>query len=151
MVNNPNPRRVVSGACNIQVKGKRQKITNGPVYDLATVQQLVAQHGVKTINDNAEYSKKSSFTPELTDEEIAKIILSLRQGDHYDQTSERCATTYRITVDADEYVICWNRTKGIEDLSQQIGDFVYLKFGYSLTGNKCLIVSVKPSVKNNRP
>lgn len=150
MVNNPNPRLVVAGACDIKVKRRRQKIANGPVYDLGKVQKLVQIYGVKTINDQAEDNKATCFDPELTDDEIAEIILSLRKLDHYDG-SERCATTVGLMVDADEYVICWNRTKGIEDLSRNSGLFVYLKLGYSPTGTKCLIVSVKPSVKNHRP
>lgn len=150
MVNNQNPRLVVPGACNIKLKQGRQKITNGPVYDLGTVQKLVRIYGVKTINDQAEENKATCFDPELTDDKIAEIILSLRKVDHY-QGSERCGTTVGLTVDADEYVICWNGTKGIEDLSRNSGLFVYLKLGYSPTGTKCLIVSVKPSVKNHRP
>lgn len=150
MVNNPNPRLVVLGACDIKAKNGRQKISNGPVYDLVKVQKLVQLYGVKTINGQAEHNKTTHFDPELTDDEIAQIILSLRKIDHY-EGSERCATTVGITVDADEYVICWNRTKGIEDISRNSGLFVYLKLGYSSSGTKCLIVSVKPSVKNHRP
>lgn len=147
MVNNPplhklNPRLVASGACAINQIDGRDKISNGPVYDLAIAHRLVSQYGLAVINTSARDDMANEFIPEFKEHELKSLILALRHKDHY-VGSERCATTNGITVDSDGYRIFWNRTKNNE--WPKNGQKIYVKFGFRENMNKCLVVSIHPS------
>lgn len=144
MVNNQNPRILVPGACKTKAGAHgRTKITNGPVYDLEIVKRWAATHGIWVINDSAEDDMAKSFDPEMQEDELAKLVHCLTTN-HF-IGSERCATTPGTTVDADEYEICWSRAREREATNPIFGRWLYIKLGFSLSGNKCLVLSIHPS------
>src|SRR3989339_1776423 len=81
MVNN-NLRILVYGACTTTVRAKdgRTIITNGPVYDLAVSQSLLKVHGLRVLNDKADFDMDLDFTPALTDEELVDFFFWLKDG-----------------------------------------------------------------------
>jgi hypothetical protein len=132
---------MVPGDYSIRIIDRRRKIINGPVYDLATAQQLLKIHGLHVVNESADDDMITEFRRGLTSEDLKKIILTLG-GNHYDD-SEICSTSKGMTIDADGYTIYWNRTREIE--SMQAGQKTYIKFGFRDNNPKCLIVSIHPA------
>lgn len=143
MVNNPNPRQVVFGSCQVKVSASgRQKIDNGPVYDLAIVKQLVRSYGVTPMTNNSDQHMALTFVPLLGKAELAELVLCLRVDEHYIE-SERDYVRSGMLVDADAYKIHWHRTKRAE--CKRTGLPVFVKFGFRESNPNCIIVSVHPS------
>lgn len=121
--------------------GGRKRIINGPIYDLSVAQTLVHRHGLCVINDSANDDMVQAFDPALNEGDLVVIFGALRD-DHYCE-SETCGTSVGMTIDADAYVIHWNRVKKCE--SQSNGRKIYLKFGFRDNLLKCLVVRVHPA------
>ncbi|GEC97705.1 hypothetical protein ZRA01_37780 [Zoogloea ramigera] len=132
----------MSGACIIELSDDddRQRIANGPVYNLAKVQKLVDLHGFVVINEKAQDDQKQDFVPPLSDDELRKIIRSL-EARHFHR-SERCITTNNMIVDADGYSISWLRSRKCEADRPGTGCDVYVKLGFRESNPKCLILSI---------
>lgn len=140
MVNNQKHRLLVAGACSIRIGASgRIKITNGPVYDLKEVQQLLKVHGLRVINNDA-HRDQQNFYPELTDDELGKFILALIENDHLE--SERCRTSGGQRIDCDAYTMKWNRNRCCR---WEYAAKLYVKFGFSHQDSRCLVLSIHPS------
>lgn|SRR3989339_371711 len=141
MVNN-NLRILVYGACTTTVRAKdgRTIITNGPVYDLAVSQSLLKVHGLRVLNDKADFDMDLDFTPALTDEELVDFICALSDADY--EKSERSATSVKKTVDCDGYAMHWNR---LRKCRWAHGLKIYVKFGFFENNPRCLVVSIHPA------
>ena len=94
------------------------------------------------MNDKAEDDMEREFDPELTPDELIKIIRSLRNDPNYLE-SERCTVRNNMTVDSDEYRIHWNRNR--KSACNRTGLPVLLKFGFRESNPKCIIVSIHPA------
>ncbi len=140
MVNNPNVRMVQPAHTKTKVSGKRTKITNGPLYDLAIAKALLRQHGLRVVNEKAGEDMLCHFDPILTEDELAVLILAF-DARHYVE-SERCATSVGMEVDCDGYAICWNRSTCREWAH---GRKIFVKFGFRAANPRCLVVSIHPS------
>lgn len=141
MVNNQNCRKLQAGQCQTRTTGRGgTAICNGPVYDLVGAQLMLSTWGMRVINESALASQTEDFQPELTDDELCNFILALT-GDDY-VGSERCNTTPKIVLDCDEYATKWNRNT---QKRWEHGAKIYVKFGFTLTPTKCLVVRVHPS------
>ena len=141
MVNN-DPRKLVYGACATKVSKKgRTHITNGPIYDLSIVQQLVKANGFRVITEDAELDKKIEFSPELTDDELIDFICALQSSDY--ENSERCKTSVGRTTDCDSYAMHWNRSRKCR---WSHGFKIYVKFGFFENNQMCVVVSIHPAL-----
>lgn len=146
MVNNPALRRLVVGQYDLSkaTADGRQRVRNGPIFNLVAVKKLVRDNGVHVLNPNADATMSQDFSPELLTEEIEDIIVNgLRFDDaksHYVE-SEICKAN-GMPVDCDAYSIKWNRRKRTESNYSQA---IYLKFGFKDNRPLCLIVRVHPS------
>lgn len=143
MVNNLNPRLLVFGACQIRSTGDgREKIDNGPVYDLAIVKQLVSRHGVFPMTNRSDNDMASAFVPMLDRAELAELVMCLNGNDHFIE-SERDVVRAGMLVDADAYRILWHRIKRAE--CKRTGLPVFVKFGFRESNPNCIIVSIHPA------
>jgi len=141
MVNNLILRKILVGQYRLRTtKDGRTKLRNGPIYELSVVQQHIKSHGLVVVNEDAEEDQEKSFSPELEDDELADLILTLEHH-HYDD-SERCGTTNGMLVDADGYTIYWKRRTRTESPH---GEKTYVKFGFRENRDTCLVVSIHPS------
>lgn len=144
MVNNPNPRLLVFGNCQVRLAADgRQKIENGPVYDLAVLQLVAKTCGIRVINDKAVDDMAHEFDPAMLDDELVALVAALKPL--HCIGSERCATSVGMTVDADEFAIEWNRARECESTRSGFGVMVYLKLGMSVAGKLCLVLSLHKS------
>lgn len=141
MVNNPTPRILVTGACVLRPTADgRRKIHNGPVYDLAVVQRMLPEHGLRVVNDTADKDMRIKFKPLLLDEELPPVILALRSELRVE--SERCRTSLGFEMDCDAYRIKWDRTRCRE---WEHANPIYIKFGFRDNNPRCLVASIHPS------
>ena len=120
----------------------RDKINNGPVYDLKIAQQEVRKR--KFFYATAKAAEDQYEVP--GGNELRAFIEALTHHQHYND-SERCQTSPAITpppwiLDADSYAMNWN-----SDYQQEYGDApgYYLKFGFSETATNFQIISMHES------
>jgi len=149
MVNNQNLRIVDPCNCNIvptpDAKGVlRRRITNGPVYDLMAVKDVVSNpdNSIKFVTSNAAHDK---FKFDMGPRALRPFIAKLKAGaDGHYKHSERCEASPATIpppweLDCDAYAMKWNRIT-----QQEFSDGMefYLKFGFSDHTPGCLIVSI---------
>lgn len=124
----------------VQLNKQNRYILNGPVYKIDEVKNAVLKFGLFVINEDARNDASNDFTPPMDDVEIQAIIYALHQGLYH--RSEWAQTSVRTTVACDSYLIRWNRNKQIE---WEHGTKLYIKFGFRMNGDKCLIMSIHKS------
>lgn len=141
MVNNLPLRKLVVGqyATSISETG-RVKITNGPIYELETVKEMLKVHGLKPVNLDAETDMMTCYHPQMTEDELSDVILTL-QPHHYDE-SEICRTTHGMEIHADSYLIRWRRFNRTESAG---GEKTFVKFGFRENNLKTLVLSIHPA------
>lgn len=147
MDNNPALRVLPEDKCVIvqvqDAKGNwRNKIDNGPVYDLKEAKKEVRKRQffyvtLKAIDDQNDAP---------TGDELREFIEAMTHQSHY-HDSERCETSKGITeppwlLDADSYTMKWN-----SDYRKEFNDApaYYLKFGFNDKNPKFMIVSMHES------
>ena len=121
-------------------KTGRVKVKNGPIYELATVKEMLKVRGLKPVNLDAEADMMTSYNPQMTEAELGDIIRTL-QSAHYDD-SEICRTTHRMEIHADGYAIYWRRFNRTESAN---GEKTYVKFGFRENNPKTLVLSIHPA------
>jgi len=142
MVNNMVVRILVTGSYVIKPSADgRQRINNGPIFDLESVKRTIHVNGLMVVNDSAEEDMQNEFDPIMIDEEIPALICSLDASRHYVE-SELCRTTRGFIVDCDAYRIKWNRKACKE---WEYAAPIYIKFGYLENQILCLVTSIHPS------
>lgn len=149
MVNNLNPRRRVSGELKTRTtRSGRTKITNGPVYHLNIVKQLVSNYSVTVIGGSKaekDMGNPAMFMPRMEPAELVELfqhLISHEQDNTHYVESERDPVTNNMIVDADAYKIRWLRRKKIE--CKLTGQPIFVKFGFRESNPKCIIVSTHP-------
>lgn len=141
MVNNLPLRKLVVGqyVTNTSATG-RVKVINGPIYELATVKEMLKVHGLKPVNLDADTDMMTRYEPQMTEDELRDVILTL-QPNHYDD-SEICRTTNGMEVHADGYAIYWRRFNRTESSN---GEKTYVKFGFRENNLRTLVLSIHPA------
>lgn len=147
MDNNSALRIVPSDQCTIvqtaDARGDlRDKITNGPVYDLSEAKNEVRKRKFFYVTQKAaddQYEAPGG-------DELREFIEALSHQSHY-HDSERCQTSPAVTpppwiLDADSYTMKWN-----SDYRQEFSDATayYLKFGFDENDPRFQIVSMHES------
>lgn len=117
----------------------RNKIMNGPVYDLDQVKSESAKRRFFYVTDKAAHTHHKIMKAD----ELRTFIDALRNPPHY-RGSERCETSMSLTPppwtqDSDAYAMKWNI-----DYGASFGDSIeyYLKFGFQENDPRFLIVSI---------
>lgn len=118
----------------------RQRITNGPVFCLATAKAHLASDGLIVVNETARDDQARGFDPQLDDGDIIAFINALVEDDWIE--SERCKTSVRMTLDCDAYAMRWNRHKRCR---WEYAAKIYIKFGFADNIHRVLIVSIHPA------
>lgn len=147
MVNNPNLRILAATDCQIvptpDANGDvRQKIVNGPVYELAEAKNESARRKFFFVTDKAATNQ---FDLDMGATKLRPFVAALTRQSHA-RGSERCQTSASITppvsweVDCDAYAMRWNSY-----YEQEFGDAdeYYLKFGFKDDDPRFLVVSIK--------
>ena len=143
MVNTSPHRLLVTGECRIRPSQRGgERILNGPVYNLIESQRLLRDNGFRVINDEAIVAQRTKFVPELTDDELEAFFLALTEADF--DGSERCRTSVNMTLDCDGYAMKWNRNTRRR---WEHGAKYFLKYGFTVTGTRCVIVSIHPALR----
>lgn len=136
MVNNQLHRLLSPSTCKIKKTARGgQRITNGPVYDLASAKSLLYQNRFLVVNEDAKVDKKLQFNPEMDDDELADFIMALKDDDF--SGSERCKTSAGMTLDCDGYAMKWNRNRRCR---WEYGAKIYVKFGFAIQDDLIMLV-----------
>lgn len=101
--------------------GEARKI-EGPIFDLAVVQQVVTGDVVFPITDKANRNLEDL---EWDVEDVAKAIKSLLPTDY--RNSEWCLARSGLKFDADSYAIPYDH---VNERRKELGVRYYIKFGF---------------------
>lgn len=144
MVNNLTLRLIQKDECQIvrtkDAQGEeRDKIMNGPVYDLALAKIEAQKRKIFYVTKKAAENQYNI----MKSQELKAFIDALQHRPHY-RGSERCETSMELTPppwsqDSDAYAMKWNI-----DYGASFGDSTeyYLKFGFQDHDPRFLVVSL---------
>lgn len=115
--------------------GRDRRIPRGPLYDLATVQQLAADG--ERIHYATQKCAQNVEDLEWDVDDIARLIAALKGQDY--RNSEWCMGNGRTVMDADAYTVHYDHVEACR--GDQRHPQYYLKFGFR-SSDPCLIVWV---------
>lgn len=113
----------------------RVKIANGPLYDLAQAQKLVAAGRLNTWTDRCDKTVYELFAGDLA--LVADLLGHLRPADYRD--SEWCTNGHNAWAACDAYAL--RRVEWVATAGKDMSVEYFVKFAVGKTGQLVLLVS----------